>query len=585
MLKNLKISNRLVLSSLFMGVVSASIILMLISGIKSNSKDFTSFLEGPYELQNALLDSKINGLSLVTVTKELLMTKDEFAINDINNLLLVSINDLEKSLETLDKHKNVNLELMNNYIKYNREYITAVNQIISLSKNDDKAPMSKLIIQDSNLILNNINNEYITLSEIINDNVLSTESHFIYNTEKIALISFILFILAAIVIIIVLRKTRHSIIKPLIELERITEEINNGNISVVIDYNSQDEIGIVCSKLETSMKNIKNYILDIERIMGEFANCNFDVEPVEEFKGDFHNIKESINNMIEIQSESFRSIQIASDEVYTGAEQVSQASQSLAQGATQQASSIEELSASISEISYQVKQNSDNAKKSNDMSYAIGIKIEKSNEQMQQMINAMQSINIKSSEIGKIIKTIDDIAFQTNILALNAAVEAARAGTAGKGFAVVADEVRNLASKSAEAAKNTTILIEDSIKAVQDGSDIANKTASSLIDVVNSASEITLLIQEISSASTEQATFIEQVNIGVEQISAVVQTNSATSQESAAASEELSGQSNILKSLVKKFTIKKDNNIDKLSLKKSQRYDMLTDSFGNSSKY
>jgi Methyl-accepting chemotaxis protein len=254
----------------------------------------------------------------------------------------------------------------------------------------------------------------------------------------------------------------------------------------------------------------------------------------------------------------------SADQVDSGAGQVANGAQALSQGATEQASSIEELSASITEITEQIRKNAENAKSVHDKANFAEREMFSSNDQMREMMIAMGQINFKSSEISKIIKIIDDIAFQTNILALNAAVEAARAGVAGKGFAVVADEVRNLAGKSAEAAKHTTILIEETISAVENGSQITSKTATSLDKSANATKEVVALIDDISKASQEQATAIIQINQGIEQISSVVQTNAATAEESAAASEELSGQANILQELIAKFELIEFENVEYL---------------------
>lgn len=260
--------------------------------------------------------------------------------------------------------------------------------------------------------------------------------------------------------------------------------------------------------------------------------------------------------MLDNLNEMFGSINEAAEQVNSGAEQVSSASQALAQGATEQASSVEELSASIQEISGQVNENSENAEKASVIADETAAEVQTGNEQMGQMLKAMDDINASSNEISKIIMVIDSIASQTNILALNAAVEAARAGDAGKGFAVVAEEVRNLASKSADAAKQTNDLIANSIQNVNQGAEIAKKTATSLENIETKSKEVNDLITEIANASKEQAQGVSQINIGVEQISSVVQTNSATAEESAAAAEELSSQSNLLTEQIANFTLR-----------------------------
>ncbi len=264
----------------------------------------------------------------------------------------------------------------------------------------------------------------------------------------------------------------------------------------------------------------------------------------------------SFRGIAEKLNDTMMQISQSASQVASGSEQVSNGAQALSQGATQQASSVEELAATINEISDKVNQNADSARQANKKAGSVSAEMNVSNEKMQQMIEAMGDITNCSNEIGKIIKTIEDIAFQTNILALNAAVEAARAGSAGKGFAVVADEVRNLASKSAEASQNTSALIENSLKAVENGTHIADETARSLLQAVNDVSEMTAIIGQISEASSLQADSIAQITMGIDQISSVVQTNSATAQESAAASEELSSQSQLMKSLVGRFKLK-----------------------------
>lgn len=247
----------------------------------------------------------------------------------------------------------------------------------------------------------------------------------------------------------------------------------------------------------------------------------------------------------------------ASEQVASGASQLSDSSMSLSQGATEQASSIERLTASVEEISIQTKANAENAEQARDMAKNAYKYAEEGNHHMVDMLGAMSDINESSTNISKIIKVIDDIAFQTNILALNAAVEAARAGQHGKGFAVVAEEVRNLAARSANAAKETTTMIEGSIEKVEGGTRIANETAQALNQIVEGVSKATELVGEIAIASTEQALGVEQINQGLSQISSVVQTTSATAEQTAAASQELSGQAGMLKSQVKNFTLKK----------------------------
>ncbi|PKM72745.1 MAG: methyl-accepting chemotaxis protein [Firmicutes bacterium HGW-Firmicutes-16] len=306
---------------------------------------------------------------------------------------------------------------------------------------------------------------------------------------------------------------------------------------------------------ETTKKMIENtsaIIQDIDNVFSDMSNSNFDFKArvPERYVGDFANIFHAIKRVRMGLNYAFHSIAEVSEQVSAGSSQVSFSSQSLAQGATEQASSVQELSASIAEVSQHVQQNAEDAEKAKELSVDAEKIMQSSVSDMGLARQAMDEISATSKNISKVIKTIDDIAFQTNILALNAAVEAARAGAAGKGFAVVADEVRNLSQKSAEAAKNTTALIESSIEAVEKGTSLVNRTSEGFSEAAGKSTEVAKLVEGISVKAQEQAAAITQISLGIEQVSSVVQMNSATSEECAAASEELSSQAQVLKSLV-----------------------------------
>ena len=347
-----------------------------------------------------------------------------------------------------------------------------------------------------------------------------------------------------------------SLTRPIIELEGAMQKLSKGDLKATVTYSSRDELGSLADSLRTVMNTLSAYVNDISGKLGMIAGGNLNTEMEMEYAGDFAPIRASGNQIIDSLNNTLGQINQSAEQVASGSEQVSSGAQALSQGATEQASSVEELAATINELSGQVNNTASNARDVNNLVASTRDAIDGCNQQMGDMMHAMEKINTSSSEIGKIIKTIEDIAFQTNILALNAAVEAARAGAAGKGFAVVADEVRNLASKSAEAAKNTTTLIEGSLKAVEEGNEFSNATQQSLLQVVQHTEQVAEAMDKITKASDDQAEAIKQVTVGIDQISAVVQTNSATAEQSAAASQELSSQANVLKGLVGQFSLK-----------------------------
>ena len=349
-------------------------------------------------------------------------------------------------------------------------------------------------------------------------------------------------------------------LKPLKKVAEAGEKLSAGDFSMDLSYKSNDEIGALMHSMSNVMDRIRSIISDLSAKLSELAQGNFNMEMdnAEYYSGAYRPLFDSINNITTDLSGTMAEIRESAMQVNSGAEQVSAGAQGLSQGATEQASSIEELSATVNDISVHIKKTAENTRLANAEAQNAGKEVSNSDKQMQQMKAAMENINQKSGEISKIIKTIDDIAFQTNILALNAAIEAARAGVAGKGFAVVADEVGNLAQKSANAAKDTTMLIEETLQAVEQGTVLADSTAESLQRVVSGAGKVTELVNQIAEASVEQSKAVEQVSVGIDQISSVVQSNTATAEESAAASEELSGQANILNDLVGRFQLKEN---------------------------
>ncbi len=366
----------------------------------------------------------------------------------------------------------------------------------------------------------------------------------------------VIIVLSVILSVIIAIYIANSISKPIGKVNDAAAKLAAGNLDIDIVSDSKDEVGQMTESFAKATSMLKFYIADITSELGELAKGNFNVEQSEDYIGDFKEIQTALETIIQSLNSTLSQINQAADQVSSGSDQVSSGAQGLSQGATEQASSVEELAATINEISQQINETAANADEASKLTVQTGDKLIESNQYMRDMIKAMGEITNSSNEIGRIIKTIEDIAFQTNILALNAAVEAARAGAAGKGFAVVADEVRNLASKSAEASKSTSELIEGTNRSVENGNKIAAATAESLDEVVEGSKQMNKIMADISEAANEQANAASQVTQGIDQISSVVQTNSATAEESAAASEELSGQAQMLKNLVSRFTLR-----------------------------
>ena len=348
-------------------------------------------------------------------------------------------------------------------------------------------------------------------------------------------------------------------LKPLKKISEAGKEVAGGNFDVEIHYPQQDEIGELSRSISEVIGRSKKIVFDLRDRLDAMAGGNFTENlESEEYVGDYAPLLESLKHIQEDMNKTLQEVHASSVQVLSSAEQVNTGAQSLSQGATEQASSIEELSANMQDISHSIQASTKTAGEAYKLQGEAGVAVLQSNEKMEEMRKAMDDITAKSNEISKIIKTIDDIAFQTNILSLNAAIEAARAGAAGKGFAVVADEVGNLAQKSAKAAQNTGLLIEETIEAVEKGAKITEETAESLNSVSKSTEEVNTLIEKISSASSKDLEGITSLNQGLQQISSVVQANSATAEQSAAASEELTGQANKMNELVERFQLKKE---------------------------
>jgi len=478
--------------------------------------------------------------------------------NDNMNTYLDKIKGYETDMnDYLQQYKSTMLagsqKEYDDVTKSKENYVIVLEEVIAAAKNSDIDKVNILIKGDALKTADALTNSF---SSLLTYNLKEGENKSKSN-DKIAETSIIIMvsiIVLGLLISVVLGIVISRIIsKPINLMVQAANRLALGDVDVEVEVKAKDETGKLAQAFQAMITNIRSQAQTVEKIASGDLTVDVNITSDKDLLG----IK--LHEMVEKNNEVLSNIAAASDQVAAGSKQISDSSMALSQGATEQASSVEELTASLEEISVQTKINAENANKANELAEIAKNNALKGNMQMKEMQNAMEEINVSSSNISKIIKVIDEIAFQTNILALNAAVEAARAGQHGKGFAVVAEEVRNLAARSANAAKETTDMIEGSIHKVEIGTRFANETAEALNKIVEDVASAAALVNNIAIASSEQAIGIEQINQGIMQVSQVIQTNSATSEESAAASEELSSQADILKDTVNRFNIKKPN--------------------------
>jgi len=512
-LSNIRIGTKLIIGFIVVALLAGIVGAVGITKIKKIDQNYTSLYTNYGASIADIANVSISFQRLNINLSNIIMYKDGRDVSDyvsrIKNYdakIQESLKKFEKSLQS-DEAKAE----FSNLTTLLGKYDDLKDKIIDLSLSGKKDEALALMGQDSTQKLSDqINNSVDSLFQLKESGGFSKSDEYSGEVNNAVIIMVVVIVVAIAMEMSLGILISKAISKPISKLMFITSKISEGNLDVEIVNNSKDEIGI----LSESMKRMK------------------------------YKLNEVIGN-----------IGFASEQVTVGARQIADSTIALSQGTTEQASAVEELTASIEEISSQISVNAENAKKANIITDNTKTNAGKRNNEMKLMLKAMDEINVSSNKISRIIKVIDEIAFQTNILALNAAVEAARAGQYGKGFTVVAEEVRNLAARSAKAAKETTTIIEESIVKIQDGTNIANQTADALESIVNDIEEVAKIINGIADASEEQATGISQISQGIIQISQVVQSNSATSEESAAASEELAGQAEVLKEQVQMFKL------------------------------
>lgn len=517
---NLKISAKLLTGFIFVAFIAAIIGSVGVYYIKTIAEQDTELYQ--LNMVPTVQAANISDAYLKTrvVGRDLLLEKNPNNYSKIFNDMKVNLkvmrdnmSEFAKTVQTEDGRKKFNdLKVVLD------EYEPYLDKWYGLIRNNQLNEAQQLMNTDGARIAKQMDE---TVDALVNFKVEIAKQKAKNNTdmaERATMITIGVLILGVLLAVVLGIALARMISNPLRELVNAAGKVAGGDLNVDIKVTSKDEVGLVSQAFDDMADKINNVMTDINA---------------------------------------------AAEQVAAGSHQISASGQALSQGASEQASSIEEITSSMTQVAAQTKQNATNASQANELAIAAKEGAERGNNQMQQMVNAMTEINDSSANISKIIKVIDEIAFQTNILALNAAVEAARAGQHGKGFAVVAEEVRNLAARSANAAKETTTMIENSIKKVEAGTEIATSTAHALNEIVASVATAADLVSDIAAASNEQATGIAQINQAIAQVAQVVQTNSATAEESASASEELSSQAEILRDSVSRFKLKRQSAVGK----------------------
>ena len=562
-MKNLKVGKKFLLA---FGLILIMFVIAVISagvGIRRSKASYRRFYEQEYEAITSVYQMQI---SLQEGLKELLLAVVESDQDETNRMVQKVNEDLQSvqtQLQSIYEVYSGDVSLLKNFetmMVNNKPVREKAIEAASRGTKEGNEEAQQIILREYNPVVE----QYV---EVLRQafQKMEQESHDQYEEsmkmlDYLYIASVVISVAAFILTCLIALRLTNLILVPVRKLEEVMKEVVKGNLSADVEYDSKDEFGEMATYMHEMTTGVATIIKDIERILTAMAGGDFSARSADRssYIGDYKKILQAMIGIKAALNTTMTTLNQSADQVASGSDQVSSGAQALSQGATEQASSVEELAASINDISNRINENAHGAETASKKSDMVSEIAGEGNRRMQDMLSAMADISNSSGEIGKIIKTIEDIAFQTNILALNAAVEAARAGSAGKGFAVVADEVRDLASKSAEASKNTAVLIENSLAAVENGRRIADETAGALEKVVSGIQEATDMMDSIARASREQADAITQITVGIDQISSVVQTNSATSEESAAASEELSSQAQIMKDLVRKFKLDKD---------------------------
>lgn len=557
--KNLSISKKLKKVLIVAVIIISTITFATGVGLMYLKGQLESFVETEYASEISIQETATSILTLARDIRDAYIRAENGEnISSYDQNVKKYVNEITTELEyvyNINKDPEIAREL-ENFGNNISKWINIGNEILTAINNKDMAKANKLILNDCPEVLDVIIEQVSLIGDKISTNVQDDIQGTTRYIGIVMIIIIVIIIIGLILITKVVQAIIESISNPVEEIKAAALEMAKGNYDLEIEYTSEDEIGVLADCMREMILFTKDNISNITEVLNKFAEGNFDVEIEDNYIGEFIEIKESLEKIVDSINNTFYDIKIVTEQVKDGSEQVASTAQIISEGAINQAGIIQELMAAIGQINEKVKVSTEQANSTNVLTRELGNQIELNNEKMNEMVTAMNKIEESSINIKSIINTIYSISEQTNLLALNAAIEAARAGESGKGFAVVADEIRKLAEESSVAVKNTEILIEDSINNVNDGKNVADEASEALSSVVGKAKEAVELIGTIAELTEQGAMAISEVYNGIDQIAEVVESNTAISEESAAASEELSSQSESLQNMIDKFKLR-----------------------------